>query len=147
MKIYPTVEEIEECLEKVCEEIYFRKTLSLVAISRGGLVPARYIAKRLGIRRIYSLGIEFYDDDDSKMKIPYVYQRLTNTFKPEDRVLIVDDIADSGETFKIAIKEVRDAGAEKIETCTIHYKPQSAYKPTYIGKVVSDKDWIVFPWE
>ena len=63
------------------------------------------------------------------------------------KVLIVADIADSGETFKMAIKEVKDAGAKHIYTCSIHYKPQSKFKPTFIGKEVSDDIWIVYPWE
>jgi len=120
---------------------------SIVALSRGGLVPARYIATELDVDNIYTLGIRFYDRFNKKLKTPIIYQGFTHTFKRFERILIVDDIVDTGESIKTAVDLVTASKGRNIITCSLHYKPKSSIKPDYYYKEVSDNTWIVYDWE
>lgn len=119
---------------------------NIVSIARGGVVPARYIAKFLDIRKLYSIGIEFYNGD-SRNKIPKIYQGLTQHFGTEDVTLIVDDVVDSGTSMLVAIKEVEKTGAKNIITCSLHYKKISKFKPDFYGVLVPDNIWLKYDWE
>jgi hypoxanthine phosphoribosyltransferase len=62
-------------------------------------------------------------------------------------ILIVDDIADSGETLKYAVSKLKGNGCESIQTASVFYKPCSKFKPDYFAKEVEETTWIVQPWE
>jgi hypoxanthine phosphoribosyltransferase len=68
---------------------------------------------------------------------------------PDTRVLLVDDISDSGGSLIKIIKVLQELGAKKsnIDTATIHYKKKSKFKPTYFAEQIKDSDWINYPWE
>ena len=74
---------------------------------------------------------------------------MVGEFKSGDRVLLVDDIADSGESLVFASQRIRDFAPKvaKIDTATIHYKPKSIVEPNFIGKKIENDVWIVYPWE
>lgn len=61
------------------------------------------------------------------------------------KILVVDDIVDTGETLVYVIKYLKDKGAKIVKTCVLHYKKKSMYKPSYYGEKTSK--WIVYPWE
>lgn len=134
--------QIADAMKRANEKIDY-----IVALAKGGLTPARYMAKWLDVKRIYSVGIEFYREPGVTMKIPFVYQHLGAKFKSDDHILIVDDIADTGSTFKVAMQEVLESGTRAISTCAIHYKSKSYYKPDYYFEEVKDEDWVVYHWE
>ena len=118
----------------------------IIAIAKGGLVPARYLAKHLDIREIYSIGIKFYSDVGETMKVPKVYQDLPRDIRGSTAV-ICDDILDSGDSIRVAMEEAVEAGCDKIITCALHYKPRSKYKPNYFHEEVDNDVWIEYDWE
>jgi hypothetical protein len=61
------------------------------------------------------------------------------------KVLIVDDVADSGNSLKVVKEHVLQQGAETAKVATLYYKPWSVVKPDYYEKETSK--WIVFPWD
>ena len=61
-------------------------------------------------------------------------------------VLIVDDVADSGQTLDVVSRGIKKHG-EEVETLTLMYKPQSKHTPTFYVREVPDDVWIIFPWE
>jgi hypothetical protein len=61
------------------------------------------------------------------------------------KVLLVDDIADSGRSLAVAKDYITKKGAKEVRTATLHYKPESASKPDYF--VVTTTAWVVYPWE
>lgn len=122
----------------------------IVAIARGGLVPARYLASLFGIRRIYSIGIEFYTENSRREganNVPEIYQRLQNNFSADDIILLVDDIIDSGKSMWVATSELRRHGVSKIITCSLHYKPQSSFTPNFYAESIKNNTWVVYDWE
>ncbi len=109
----------------------------IVAVTRGGLVPAAIIARELEMRLIDTVCIASYDHQD---------QGALNILKPVEGdgadVLIVDDLVDTGRTAKL-VREM----LPKAHFATVYAKP--AGRPmvdTFITEVSQDT-WIFFPWD
>ena len=120
----------------------------IIALAKGGFIPARILAKHLDVKRIYSYGISFYNDKDKKMKTPVVYQNVDlSSIKKSDKILIVDDIVDSGLSLKWLHTALEWQGYSKYKSCSIYVKPQSIIKPDIFAVEVDNKIWVQFPWE
>ena len=109
--------------------------IAIIGISRGGLVPAVILSEYKN-SYIYSIGI--------KAQEQIIYQNINkselNNFKT---IYLIDDICDSGRTFKYATKELNNLN---YKTIYLLYRPNNIYKPDYYAKEIK-KDWIIFPWE
>jgi hypoxanthine phosphoribosyltransferase len=116
----------------------------VVGISRGGFPVARILCDELGIRRLASLQIEYYSAPNQTRKKPVLLYPLNADVRGK-RVLIVDDVADRGESLELAKKHVKEKGAKEIRLATVHYKPWSKVVPDFYVRTV--KSWIVYPWE
>jgi|GEM_PF-3308440 hypothetical protein len=128
----------------------FRPTL-MVTIAKGGYIPARLLAKTLGINKILSYGVNFYDSDNKKMKLPYIYQDLIackSTLQMHD-ILIVDDISDTGSSLNSCFEHIisLDVHPNRIRTCALFYKESTIHIPHYYFDVVPNDVWIHYPWE
>ena len=102
----------------------------------------------LGVRHGV-LSVESYSGKKKKEMRGDTGISMVGEFKSGDRVLLVDDIADSGESLVFASQRIRDFAPKvaKIDTATIHYKPKSIVEPNFIGKKIENDVWIVYPWE
>ena len=114
----------------------------IVAIARGGLVPARILSDFLGLQ-VASFTVSSYSglkrNDDQHMAFE-LGGRL------DDRhVLLVDDVSDSGHTFARAMKYLHKHGAKKITTAAIFTKPKSVHLPDVFAKETDA--WVIFPFE
>jgi hypoxanthine phosphoribosyltransferase len=113
---------------KLSAKLKSKKFDYVVGIARGGLIPATLIAESCDIGRVYSIGIKMYKGTEKKE--PIVYQHLPECNK-DVKILLVDDIADSGESFNLALCLLEQKGYKNITTCSLFYKPQSTYKPDH----------------
>ena len=100
----------------------------LLAITRGGLVPAGMLAYRLRIRNILVAAVEFYDDHGSPGPHPTFLQFPADPLLRGQRVLIVDEVWDSGTTIHAVTERVRQAGGIPT-TVVLHYKPARSVVP------------------
>ncbi len=116
----------------------------IVGLSRGGLVPTRIMSDMLGVQEVGILGISFYKALGRPSDFPRITQELTMDLSGK-RVLIVDDVADTGRSLAVAKDYLQRKGAGDVRIATIHYKPNSMFKPDYF--VASTSSWIVYPWE
>ena len=109
----------------------------IVAITRGGLVPASIIARELEIRLVDTVCISSYDFKEmGESKI------LKSVDIDDDGWLLVDDLVDTGRTARI----VRDM-LPKAHFATVYAKPEGRpLVDTYITEVSQDT-WILFPWD
>lgn len=117
---------------------------ALVAVARGGLVVARLISDIVEVKRIASLAIEYYKGVNERAASPRLVGGLgldVRGFK----LLVVDDVADTGETLKLAVEHLKSLGAREISSCTVYVKPWCRFKPNYYARVV--EEWVVFPYE
>ncbi len=92
----------------------------IVAIGRGGLVPAALIAQLTGIRRIDILPVWSYTDENQRGKLQY--RRKDFSHFVGERILLVDDLVDSGETMKLAVELIAWWQPGSIKTAVIYKK-------------------------
>ncbi len=140
----PTWTEISEMCETLASKVKEYKPDILVGISRGGLVPVRLLSDILDNRNVAIMKIEFYTGIGERAKEPKVTQPLTIDITGK-RVLIVDDVADTGHSLMVASEYVKSKGASECRIATLHFKPTSAFKPDYY--LASTDAWIIYPWE
>jgi len=114
----------------------------IVAISRGGLTLGHLLSDFLRIP-IATFTIQSYTDIQNQGEIKIV-EPLKTRIRGK-KVLIVDDVADSGKTLERAIAYVKRFGPTDITTVTMFYKPRSVYRPDYFAEETTK--WILFPYE
>jgi hypothetical protein len=117
----------------------------IVAIGRGGYVPGRLLSDWLGIMDLTSFKIEHYRHTEKRHAARVRYPL------PEGvagrRVLLVDDVADSGETFAVALEHLAQRGPPaEARSAVLHFKTVSPYRPDFHAKTVRDWRWILYPW-
>ena len=116
----------------------------ILAVARGGLFVAGALAYELGVKNVAVINVEFYTGVDERLDMPVVLPPVPNTVDLAGaRVLIADDVADTGETLRL----VRDFCADHVADarCAVLYqKPQSSVDCEYVWR--STDLWINFPW-
>ncbi|WP_394685849.1 phosphoribosyltransferase [uncultured Microbacterium sp.] len=116
----------------------------VVAIARGGLLPGGAIAYGLGAKNCGALNVEFYTGVGTVLDAPEVLPpALDLTYLAGRRVLLVDDVADSGRTLDLAVTLLRRHDAD-VRSAVIYTKPTTIIAPDYSWRDTSL--WIEFPW-
>ncbi|MCW3995234.1 MAG: phosphoribosyltransferase [Candidatus Bathyarchaeota archaeon] len=142
----PTWSQISDMLLSQAQKILsipFKPDI-IVGISRGGIIPSRIMIDLLGTPRLAFLQIEFYVDIGQSKLQPRLKEALTTKITGQN-VLLIDDIADSGKSLKLAKDHLQQQGPREIKTATLYRKPQSIIIPDFYEKQTSN--WVVFPWE
>jgi len=117
----------------------------VVAIARGGYVPARLLCDFLQLYDLTSIRVEHYQAGAHKRP----GARLTHPLAAEavdKRVLIVDDVCDSGETYRVALEHIAALDPCDIQTAALHYKQGASFKPDHIADELTRWRWLVYPW-
>ncbi|WP_185836221.1 phosphoribosyltransferase [Candidatus Korarchaeum cryptofilum] len=127
--------------EKIVESKYEPELI--VAILRGGVVLARLLSDLLNIREIKVMRVIHYDALESK-KVAEIVEPI-NCRLDGMKVLLVDDVADTGESLIVARDHLLERGASEVKIATIHYKPWSKLKPDYYSE--ETEAWVVYFWE
>jgi Predicted phosphoribosyltransferases len=119
----------------------------IIAIARGGLVPSRILADRLGVLDVISLKVEHWvqtasRNPEARIKYPYSVDLSGKN------VLIVDDIADTGDSLILAKDYAkRNFNPKEIRTATLQVISQTTkYVPDYYYLEVKDWAWFMYPW-
>jgi uncharacterized protein len=119
----------------------------MLAITRGGLVPAGILAYALGIRNILIAAVAYYDDEGRPGPEPLFLQFPADPLLVGRRVLIVDEVWDSGTTIHAVAERVRRAGGQPT-TAVLHYKPGRSTVPDEPDHhVVTTDRWVVYPFK
>lgn len=117
---------------------------ALVAITRGGLVPAAIVARELNIRVVESVAMKSYDHQNQSgiRVLKSISQEILDKAKAGGKILIVDDLVDTGAT----ARAVRDMlpGAH---FATVYAKPKGREMVDTFITEVSQDTWIFFPWD
>jgi len=144
--IAPTWQDIEELSYKIAEQIIERniKIDAIIAILRGGWIPARILADILGVEKIGVLGIKFYKSIESRKEQPIITYPLILDISNKN-ILLVDDVADTGKSLSIAVEMARLYGPRNIYTATLYVKPTTILVPDFYAETTNA--WIIFPWE
>lgn len=116
----------------------------IVTLAKGGWPMTRSLIDFSGIPEIASIGIKFYSGVNQRFDKPVIYQDIPVSIENE-KILLFDDVADTGESLIFTKKLLEDRGAKEVKTATIFYKPHSQLKPDFFGEETTA--WIVFPFE
>ncbi|HEX5334143.1 phosphoribosyltransferase [Cellulomonas sp. WB94] len=116
----------------------------VVAVARGGLLPGGALSYALGTKAVGTLNVEFYTGIDTRLPGPVVLPPLLDTDAFHGlRALIVDDVADTGETLAL-VRELMASHCAEARTAVLYAKPHSIVTPDYVWRR-TDR-WITFPW-
>ena len=138
-------DEIGKMVGTLAEQVRGEYDLML-AITRGGLVPAGLLAYRLEIRNILVAAVEFYNDDRVLGDTPTFLQFPADPQLRGQRILVVDEVWDSGTTIMSVIERIQQAGGDPT-TAVLHYKPgNSVVDATPDFFVEETGAWILYPW-
>ncbi|HOB04268.1 MAG TPA: phosphoribosyltransferase [Propionibacteriaceae bacterium] len=116
----------------------------ILSIARGGLFAAGAMSYALGIKNLHVMNVEFYTDIDARLPLPVMLPPVPRQVDlSEKKVLVVDDVADTGGTLKLVRDFCADHVAE-IKTAVIYEKPHSIVHCDYVWRETDL--WIDFPW-
>jgi hypoxanthine phosphoribosyltransferase len=116
----------------------------VVAIARGGLTVGGALAYALDVKNCGAMNVEFYTGIDQRLDVPVVIPPALDLLDVAGlRVLIADDVADTGHTLKL-VREVLVQHVAEARTAVLYRKPHSVVEPTYVWREVDR--WIDFPW-
>jgi len=142
----PTWEGIYELLLDLAERIRkagFDPDL-IVGVARGGWPVARVMSDLLEKPEVANVKANFYLGVAETKGEPVITQPVSASVK-DKKVLVVDDVADTGKSLAIVQQHLRERGAADVKIATIYYKPWSLITPDWFQRKTSH--WIIFPWE
>ena len=117
---------------------------AIVAIARGGLTLAGALGYALDVKMLGSLNVEFYTGVEERLDEPVLLPPTLDRAALEGRrVLLVDDVSDSGRTLALVLQLLRAGGGE-VRTVCLYSKPGTVQQPDYVWRT-TDR-WIMFPW-
>jgi hypoxanthine phosphoribosyltransferase len=121
----------------------------LIAITRGGIVPGGLLSQRLRIPQVFIASVYFFHEDDEALDWPIFLQFPDDNLLHGKRILVVDDIWDTGVTITSVRERILQAGGEPV-TLVLHYRPSSStvspdQAPDIFGE--QTENYIVYPWE
>ncbi|GAA1892256.1 phosphoribosyltransferase [Streptantibioticus ferralitis] len=116
----------------------------ILSIARGGLFVAGALGYALDVKNLHVMNVEFYDGVGSTLDMPVMLPPVPNVVDlSQKRVLVADDVADTGRTLELVHDFCRGHVAD-VRCAVIYEKPQSLVKCEYVWKR-TDR-WINFPW-
>ena len=116
----------------------------ILGISRGGLLVAGALAYALGVKNTFTMSVEFYTGVDERLELPMILPPVPDLVDlDEARVLVADDVADTGQTL-VLVKDFLEGKVGEVRIAVMYEKPRSAVQCEYVWSR-TDR-WIVFPW-
>jgi hypoxanthine phosphoribosyltransferase len=116
----------------------------VLAIARGGLLPGGAVSYALGVKNSCAMNVEFYTDVDQRLNVPLILPPAPELIDLGDaRMLIVDDVADTGRTLEV-VQDFCAGKVAEVRTAVLYEKSHSLVKCDYVWRR-TDR-WIDFPW-
>ena len=117
----------------------------IVTLARGGWPMTRCLVDFLKTEEVASIGVKFYSGINERFERPVIYQDLPVSVVGE-RILLFDDVADTGTSLKFTHKYLLEyKGVKELTTATLILKPHSEVRPDFFG--IEVPAWIVFPYD
>lgn len=117
----------------------------VVAIGRGGYVPARLVCDYLGIMGLTSIKIEHYLSGANRQEEAVIRYPLKADIR-NLRVLLVDDVNDTGDTLQVAMQHLRTFLPDEIRTAVMHHKAVTHFGVDYYARKIIKWRWLIYPW-
>jgi len=117
----------------------------IVSIMRGGVVPALIVSDILNVDSFYALRVKHWGIAEEVYSVPVVEQLPQGKIEGK-KVLVVDEVADTGKTLDVAVKELLKLGPAEVRSAVLHLKPNSVIIPDYFAERLNRWVWIFYPW-
>jgi len=117
----------------------------IVGIARGGYMPARVLADFFDQMNLAAIKVEHYHGPRKSSRA--IVRHPLPVDITGQKVLVVDDVSDSGDSFEAALAHLRGCGdAAELRTAVLHHKLTSSYRPDFHAARIVKWRWIVYPW-
>jgi hypoxanthine phosphoribosyltransferase len=128
--------------EQVVEDDYVPDMI--LAIARGGLIVAGALGYALGVKNLFTMNVEYYTGVDQRLEVPMILPPTPELVDVHhQRVLIADDVADTGHTLAL-VKNFCEGKVAEVRSAVLYEKPRSVVKCEYVWRATDL--WIEFPW-
>jgi hypoxanthine phosphoribosyltransferase len=116
----------------------------IIGLARGGWIFSRVLCDFLGVKDLFSLKVEHWGitaspDGEAKVRHPLSIDLS------KKKILIADDITDTGESLKKAVEHIKSLNPSEIKTVTLRHIEGSKFIPDYFGEEIK-WIWVIFPW-
>jgi hypoxanthine phosphoribosyltransferase len=116
----------------------------IIGLARGGWVLARVLCDFIGVKDLVSLKVEHWGvtatpDGTAKLK------NDINVDLKGKKVLVVDDITDTGESMRVAVDYIKTLEPAEVKTASLQHLTCAKFKSDYVGEE-RDWIWVIFPW-
>lgn len=118
----------------------------ILGIARGGLVPARIVCDFLLLNDILSITTQHWGIATNLGKARIKFSLPHEADISGKKVLVVDDVADTGDSISIVMDYLKEQNPLEIRTAVLHYKTCSTLIPDYYGEKLEEWNWIIYPW-
>jgi len=116
----------------------------ILAIARGGLLVGAALGYGLGIKNVYTMNVEYYTGVEQRLEVPRILPPAPDFVDlREARLLIADDVADTGHTLR-SVRAFCDGKVGETRVAVLYEKPWSVVRADYTWRR-TDR-WIAFPW-
>jgi hypothetical protein len=116
----------------------------VLGIARGGLLVAGAIGYALGVKNTFTMNVEFYTGIDERLDVPMILPPVPDLVDFADfKVLIADDVADTGATLEL-VKDFCAGKVAEVRCAVLYEKSRSTVRCEYVWRRTDH--WITFPW-
>ena len=116
----------------------------ILAIARGGLLIGGALGYALSVKNVYTMNVEFYTGVDERLEVPRILPPAPDFVDLHDaRILIADDVADTGHTLR-SVQQFCEGKVAEVRTAVLYEKSHSVVQCDYVWKRTDL--WINFPW-
>jgi len=146
-KVYLSWDDTVKAITEISDVIKKSKFLPdmILSVGRGGMIPARLLSDLLKVSDVCMLEAKMYTGIGTRNLQPKLGTLTASVYKK--KVLIVDDIVDSGLTLDAVMTMVHNQKADQIKSATIVIKDHVKRLPSYFHQTAKEDEWVVFPWE
>ncbi|WP_419797829.1 MAG: xanthine phosphoribosyltransferase [Terasakiella sp.] len=135
--------EVHKDTRALARQIHKKGTFKgIIAITRGGLIPAAIMARELGVKLIETVCVEAYRDDAAELSGSVNVMKEASMAGDGEGWLMIDDLVDTGTTAK-AVREMMP----KAFFVTLYAKPEGRPLVDSFVKEVAQETWVFFPWD
>ena len=116
----------------------------VLGIARGGLLVAGALSYALGVKNTFTMNVEFYTGIDERLPVPMILPPIPDLVDlAKERLLIVDDVADTGQTLE-TVKAFCGESFAEVRIAVLYEKSRSVVRCDHVWRRTDS--WIVFPW-
>ena len=121
----------------------------VIGVARGGWYLARVLCDFFLLKDLLSVKMEHWGisatiTGDASLKYGLDVNALE--FVKGKRVLLADDVTDTGDSLRLVAAYLESSGAKEVKTVTMQHKTTSSYVPDFYGELMTEWTWIVYPW-